>query len=70
MKKFQVFKSDGKPEIIEADRVEFTKKKDGLFLKFFIGQKVTLKFDKVIGLLEILPEVSPAIRNQVDDDED
>ena len=70
MKKFQVFKSDGKPEAIEAERVEFDKKKEGLTLKFFIGQKITSKIPNVIGFFEILPEVSPAIKLSEPDDED
>ncbi len=57
MKKFQIFKSDGKPETIEAERVIFTKKKDGLSIKFLIGNKVTIKYSKVILLIEISPEI-------------
>ena len=70
MKRFKICKSDGTSEIIEAERVEYTKKKDGLFLKFFTGRKVTLKFDGVVVLLEINPEIihSTKVQNENQDD--
>ena len=70
MKRFKIFKSDGTSEIIEADRVEYIKKKDGLFLKFFNGKKITLKFNGVVCLLEISPEIKPAIVKPIENDED
>lgn len=53
MSKFQIFKSDGKPEIIEADWFEHKKTKRGLDVKFFIGKKVKIKYSNVMMVIPV-----------------
>jgi len=70
MKKFIIYKSDGKSETIEADRAEWKKTKGGLFIKFFIGRSVKLKFSEVIFFMEESPAIIPIPARQEINDED
>jgi hypothetical protein len=72
MKKFKVFKSNGKSEIVEANRVEWERKSDGLLVKLFNGNKVAAKFKGVVCLVEvsnklIISAIKPENENQDDD---
>lgn len=70
MKRFIIYKSDGKSETIEADRAEWKKTKEGLFIKFFIGRNVKLKFKGVILLVEDSPAIIPIpARNEIQDND-
>jgi len=70
MKKFIIYKPSGKLETISADRVEWKKSQGGLLVKFFIGRKVTVKFQDAILLIEDSPAIiSIPARNEIQDDD-
>lgn len=69
MKKFRIFISR-KSQSVEADRVECKKTPTGLRLKFFVGKKVSARFEGATILMEDTPEIKieiPKNENQDDD---
>lgn len=71
MKKFRIFKADGKQQYVNADSVEWKRGKTNLHLKFSTGKKVTQKFDDAILLVEVsepIIESSPAQNENEQDD--
>ena len=69
MKTFKIFKSDSTSEIIQADKAEWWRKKDGLLVKFTTG-KTTTKFSAASVLIEIAPEIIIAsVKNENEQDD-
>lgn len=70
MKKFRIFNSDGKAEVIEGSRISWKKTKDGLEVKLFNGKKLVQNIKGVICLVEDMPDVIIAQpKNETRDDD-
>ena len=69
MSKYQIFKSDGQPEIIEADKVEHQRTKKGLRVKFFVGNKVKITYENVLILVPVPAETVSFKPNEIQDDD-
>lgn len=56
IKTFRLWTSDGEPKDFQADRVEFTKYKDGMKVLLFTGKK-SVKLSGVLALTEVMPPI-------------